>query len=428
ERNYEASGSLVSSLDHGSLSTSSLRPSGLLMIDDTPDSVIHSDPTSQQRDMREISLSARTAAKPQITLRSGSTLKSLVKSTNQTKHSPERSIQRAEPSFMVPSSAVVHIRNQSSTEKSTLDQLMSSLPPSVHTSQDNRLHVKGNDSDFPLFQMISPSFPNKTGNTSVHLELLTQELPASNFPQLTTITTTTASTTTTTTTQPTSVTQLTSTTSTTTITTLKPTRTIAPTVAPKWPTSSQRIRTSPLRTTTTTTQSSPLNCNITDRMWVKTVLSIHIRRNRLDNILKQNLLKGLTLALTKALNDSGVRPQIESMSTVPNVTMGYYVIRGDMVYITSVVVEALSSYGMDRLMADIRQFVPILQAVPIPAAPWRPNPAISLMLKTVLRFVGPGDDLRSCRFVQLMEERLENAFAEAQAKVMNSYSTLSVQV
>lgn len=70
------------------------------------------------------------------------------------------------------------------------------------------------------------------------------------------------------------------------------------------------------------------------------------------------------------------------MSTVPNVTMGYYVIRGDMVYITSVVVEALSSYGMDRLMADIRQFVPILQAVPIPAAPWRPNPAISLMLKT----------------------------------------------
>ncbi|XP_060734505.1 UPF0606 protein KIAA1549L [Tachysurus vachellii] len=433
ERNYEASGSLVSSLDHGSLSTSSLRPSGLLMIDDAPDSVIRSDPTSQQRDMREISLSARTAAKPQIALRSGSTLKSLVKSTNQTKRSPERSIQRAEPSFMVPSSAVVHIRNQSSTGlKSTLDQLMSSLPPSVRTSQDNRLDAKGNDSDLPLLQMIRPSFPNKTGNTSVHLELLNQELPASNFPQLTTITTTTASTTTTTTTQPTSVTQLTSTTSTTTTTTPKPSRTIAPTVAPKWPTSSQRIRTSPPRTTTTTTttttQSSPLNCNITDRMWVKTVLSIHIRRNRLDNILKQNLLKGLTLALTKALNDSGLRPQIESMSTVPNVTVGYYVIRGDTVYITSVVVEALSSYGTDRLMADIRQFVPMLQAVPIPAAPWRPTPAISLMLKTVLRFVGPGDDLRSCRFVQLMEERLENAFAEAQAKVMNSYSTLSVQI
>lgn len=63
-------------------------------------------------------------------------------------------------------------------------------------------------------------------------------------------------------------------------------------------------------------------------------------------------------------------------------TVGYYVTRGDMVYTTSVVVEALGSYGMDRLMADIRQFVPMVQAVPVPAAPWRPTPAISLMLKT----------------------------------------------
>lgn len=63
-------------------------------------------------------------------------------------------------------------------------------------------------------------------------------------------------------------------------------------------------------------------------------------------------------------------------------TVGYYVTCGDMVYTTSVVVEALSSYGMDRLMADIRQFAPMVQAVPIPAAPWRPTPAISLMLKT----------------------------------------------
>lgn len=75
-------------------------------------------------------------------------------------------------------------------------------------------------------------------------------------------------------------------------------------------------------------------------------------------------------------------PQIESLSTVPNVTVGYYVTRGDMVYAASFIVEAISSYGMDRLMADIRQFVPMLQAVPIPAAPWRPTPAISLTLKT----------------------------------------------
>nr|AAI53886.1 Si:dkey-177f24.1 protein [Danio rerio] len=46
----------------------------------------------------------------------------------------------------------------------------------------------------------------------------------------------------------------------------------------------------------------------------------------------------------------------------------------------------------------------------------------------VLRFVGPGDDIRSCRFTQMMEQRLENAFAEAEAIVMNSHSTLAVQI
>lgn len=75
-------------------------------------------------------------------------------------------------------------------------------------------------------------------------------------------------------------------------------------------------------------------------------------------------------------------PQVESISSVPNVTVGYYVTRGGMVYTASVVVEALSLYGIERLMADIRQFVPLVQAVPMPAAPWRPSPAISLMLKT----------------------------------------------
>uniref|UniRef100_A0A9J7YAJ2 KIAA1549 like n=1 Tax=Cyprinus carpio carpio TaxID=630221 RepID=A0A9J7YAJ2_CYPCA len=120
--------------------------------------------------------------------------------------------------------------------------------------------------------------------------------------------------------------------------------------------------------------------------------------------------------------------QIERISSVPNVTVGYYVTRGAMVYTASVVLEALSMYGIERLMADIRQFVPLVQAIPIPAVPWRPSPAISLMLKTVLRFVGPGDDLRSCRFTQMMEQRLENAFAEAEAIVMNSHSSLTVQI
>lgn len=46
----------------------------------------------------------------------------------------------------------------------------------------------------------------------------------------------------------------------------------------------------------------------------------------------------------------------------------------------------------------------------------------------VLQFVGAGDDPRSCRFSQMMEQRLEKVFAEAQAKVFNANSRLSVQV
>ncbi|KAF7699391.1 hypothetical protein HF521_004133 [Silurus meridionalis] len=434
--NYEASGSLASPLDKAALSASSLWPSGLLMIDEDPVSAVRSDPTSQ-RDMREKSLSARPPAKPQIDFHFSSTLESPVReTTNQSKRSPAGSVQRAEPSFMIPASALVHIRNHSS-EKTTLDQWMSGFPSSVLTSRETRFPAKGNDSALPPFQMIRPTLPNKNINTSVQSEPLTQELPTSKVPELTPITTMTAFTTTTastTTTQLTSTTQVTSTigstTSATSTTIAKPSRTIAPTSSPKWTSTTLSVRTSPPRTTTitTTTESSPHSCNITDRMWVKTVLSVHIRRNRLDNILKHNLPRGLTLALTKVLNDSSVRAKIESLSTMSNVTVGYYVTRGNMVYTSSFIVEALSSYGMDRLMADIRQFVPMVQALPTPAAPWRPTPTISLMLKTVLRFVGPGDDLRSCRFAELMEERLENAFAEAEAKVLNSYSTLSVEI
>lgn len=51
-----------------------------------------------------------------------------------------------------------------------------------------------------------------------------------------------------------------------------------------------------------------------------------------------------------------------------------------------------------------------------------------LFFVSVLRFVGVGDDIRSCRFSQMMEQRLENVFSEAQAKVLNAHSRLSVQV
>lgn len=46
----------------------------------------------------------------------------------------------------------------------------------------------------------------------------------------------------------------------------------------------------------------------------------------------------------------------------------------------------------------------------------------------VLQFVGMGDDPRSCRFSQMMEQRLEKVFSEAQAKVLKVKSQLTVQV
>uniref|UniRef100_A0A7N8WSH9 KIAA1549-like b n=1 Tax=Mastacembelus armatus TaxID=205130 RepID=A0A7N8WSH9_9TELE len=46
----------------------------------------------------------------------------------------------------------------------------------------------------------------------------------------------------------------------------------------------------------------------------------------------------------------------------------------------------------------------------------------------VLQFVGAGDDPRSCRFLQMMEQRLEKVFFEAQSKVLSTSSRLSVQM
>lgn len=46
----------------------------------------------------------------------------------------------------------------------------------------------------------------------------------------------------------------------------------------------------------------------------------------------------------------------------------------------------------------------------------------------VLRFVGPTDHIYSCSFVQMLERRLENAFDEAQDKVLETYSRLTVEV
>ncbi|XP_034437251.1 UPF0606 protein KIAA1549L [Hippoglossus hippoglossus] len=179
---------------------------------------------------------------------------------------------------------------------------------------------------------------------------------------------------------------------------------------------------------TTTTEAPPQQCNITERMWVKTVVSIYVRRNRLDSIQRQNLRRGLSQGLRKALNDTSAQAQVETVFGSPNMTVAYHVTGGDIVYPPSVVLEGLESYGRDKLIADLRQYLPMVTALPLPAALWRSGPATGFQLKTVLQFVGAGDNPRSCRFSQMMEQRLEKVFAEAQAKVLSTSSRLSVQM
>lgn len=65
-----------------------------------------------------------------------------------------------------------------------------------------------------------------------------------------------------------------------------------------------------------------------------------------------------------------------------NVTVGYYAASGSTVYMASVVVEALSVYGVSRMMADMRQFGLAVQALPIHVTPWVPTPLISPQLST----------------------------------------------
>lgn len=107
--------------------------------------------------------------------------------------------------------------------------------------------------------------------------------------------------------------------------------------------------------TTTTTEAPLQQCNITERLWVKTgnqsfcyilekkrckyysnmvsvsistsflsvcfsvsvsllVVSIYVRRNRLDSIQRQNLRRGLSQGLRKALNDSSAQAQVRLIS------------------------------------------------------------------------------------------------------------------
>ncbi|XP_013867622.1 UPF0606 protein KIAA1549L [Austrofundulus limnaeus] len=265
--------------------------------------------------------------------------------------------------------------------------------------------------------------PTPLPTTIVYTDTLTPTTtPTTTLPPTTTTTTTPAPTTTTT--APTTTTTAATTTTTTTTTTEAPATTV---FIP--------IQTTPPLTTTTHTPSTTsaevvhLPCNVTERFWVKTVLSIELRRNRLDLILKQNLSKGLSHALQRALNDSNANAQVERDDCGPhNVTLGYYVTSGKTVYVSSLVVEALNVYGFDKLLSDIRQHTPLVKAVLVSVGSWMSAPKFHLQLRTVLRFVGPTDNIYSCSFIQTLEQRLENAFDEAQDKVLETYNRLTVEI
>lgn len=73
---------------------------------------------------------------------------------------------------------------------------------------------------------------------------------------------------------------------------------------------------------------------------------------------------------------------METVFGSPNMTVAYHVTGGDVVYPPSVVLDGLESYGRDKLIADLRQYLPMVTALPLPAALWRASPATTFQLKT----------------------------------------------
>uniref|UniRef100_UPI00398E9B7D UPF0606 protein KIAA1549L n=1 Tax=Pristiophorus japonicus TaxID=55135 RepID=UPI00398E9B7D len=171
-----------------------------------------------------------------------------------------------------------------------------------------------------------------------------------------------------------------------------------------------------------------LTCRLSDRLWVRTVMTLSSRRTRTDTVLKQNMTRGLTQALTRAFFNNGVWAQIESLERRNKVFIGFYAVSGSEVYIPSAVTEAITTYGVENLSRDLQRHVPDLQSVLISASPWAPLPARWFQLKTVLQFVSTTDIIRFCSFVQTMETRLQTAFEEAASRAANLKSHLSVQI
>ncbi|XP_062973388.1 UPF0606 protein KIAA1549L homolog [Elgaria multicarinata webbii] len=171
----------------------------------------------------------------------------------------------------------------------------------------------------------------------------------------------------------------------------------------------------------------PLECQLSRNLLVKTVLFLNTRRLLLSDSLKQNVTKGLTQALRQAFNQN-VNAQIEILEQSNNVTVGYYVTQERLVFLPAVVIEMLIAYGVTNATLDIRQYVPNLHSVAVLALPWDPLPAYHYQLKTELQFVDQSDNIQSCRFVQTMEQRLQKAFQDAERKVWNTSSKLTVQI
>ncbi|XP_039767400.1 UPF0606 protein KIAA1549L homolog [Ornithorhynchus anatinus] len=172
---------------------------------------------------------------------------------------------------------------------------------------------------------------------------------------------------------------------------------------------------------------SGLECQMSTKLMVKTVLSLTQRRVQIDSF-KQNVAKGLSQALQHAFHQSDVSAHVEILELAHNVTVGYYVTKGKLIYTPAAVVDSLLAYGISNATADLKRHTPNLHSMPVLALPWSPQPACHFRLKTVLQFVSQTDNIQSCKFVQTMEQRLQKAFQDAERKVLNTGSNLTVQI
>ncbi|NXO31896.1 K154L protein, partial [Cisticola juncidis] len=175
------------------------------------------------------------------------------------------------------------------------------------------------------------------------------------------------------------------------------------------------------------TAAPSLDCRLSANMMLKTVLFLNTRRMMINNAFRESVRKGLNQVLRQAFNQN-VSAQVEVLEQSSNLTVGYYVTRGRLVFPPAAAAEKLQAYGVANATADMKQHVPHLQAMVALALPWQPLPAYHFQLKTELQFVGQTDNIQSCKFVQTMEQRLQRAFQDAERKVLNTSNNLTVQI